>query len=165
VSASIEETVRAALDLLGAPYAVFPCDPDFADTALFCERYAIAPEETGNTILVASKTEPKRYAACLVLATTKLDVNHTVARLLGVKRLSFASAEETRSVTGMMVGGVTVFGLPEGMPIYIDGRVLALDSVLLGGGGRSCKIRIAAEALRRVPEAVIVEGLALDRSA
>lgn len=161
----IDESVQSALLRLGAPYEVLPCDPDFADTARFCERYGVAPEETGNTILVASKTEPKRYAACLVLATTKLDGNHTVARLLGVKRLSFAAAEETRALTGMMVGGVTVFGLPAGMPVYIDSRVMGLESVVLGGGNRSSKIRIAPEALRRLPNTLVVEGLAFEKSA
>jgi prolyl-tRNA editing enzyme YbaK/EbsC (Cys-tRNA(Pro) deacylase) len=161
----IDEAVRAALDRLGTPYEVLPCDPDFADTALFCERYGISPKETGNTIVVASKTYPKRYAACLILATTKLDANHTVARLLEVKRLSFATAEETSALTGMMVGGVTVFGLPEGIPVYIDARIPVLTSIVLGGGRRSCKIRIAPEALRRLPNVSVVEGLALDRGA
>jgi len=159
----IDEAVLAALDRLGAPYEVLPCDPDFADTALFCDRYGVPPEETGNTIVVASKTEPKKYAACLVLATTRLDGNHTVARLLDVKRLSFASAEETHALTGMMVGGVTVFGLPKEIPVYIDRRVLGLPSVVLGGGNRSCKIRIAPEALRWLPNAQVVEGLAFER--
>lgn len=162
---SIDENVQSALLRLGAPYDVLPCDPDYADTARFCERYGVAPEETGNTILVASKTDPKKYAACLVLATTRLDGNHTVARLLGVKRLSFAAAEETRALTGMMVGGVTVFGLPEEIPIYIDSRVMLLPSIVLGGGSRSGKIRIAPEALRGLPGAIVVEGLALEKGA
>lgn len=161
----VAEAVLAALDRLGAPYEVLPCDPDFADTALFCERYGISPKETGNTIVVASKSSPRRYAACLILATTKLDANHTVARLLEVKRLSFAAAEETSALTGMMVGGVTVFGLPEGIPVYIDARISGLASIVLGGGNRSCKIRIAPEALRRLPNVTVVEGLALDRGA
>jgi prolyl-tRNA editing enzyme YbaK/EbsC (Cys-tRNA(Pro) deacylase) len=165
VTLPIDECVQSALLRLGASYEVLPCDPDFADTARFCERYGVAPEETGNTILVASKTEPKKYAACLVLATTKLDGNHTVARLLGVKRLSFAAAEETRELTGMMVGGVTVFGLPAEIPIYIDSRVMVLPSIVLGGGSRSAKIRIAPEVLRRLPNSLVVEGLAFEKSA
>src|SRR5262249_23628450 len=97
-----------------------PCDPAFADTAAFCVHYGVPPGESVNTILVASRKEPKKYAACLVLATTKLDVNRKVAELLDVRKLSFASGEETVAVTGMMIGGVTPFGLPDGLPIYVD---------------------------------------------
>jgi prolyl-tRNA editing enzyme YbaK/EbsC (Cys-tRNA(Pro) deacylase) len=159
-SARIDERVESSLRALGIPYERMACDPDLADTAAFCAHYGVAPERTGNTIIVASKREPRRHAACLVLATTRLDVNHTVTRLLGEKKLSFASAEETRRVTGMMVGGVTVFGLPEGMPLYIDSRVMRLDEVLLGGGSRSWKVRIAPSALLRLPQASVIEGLA-----
>ena len=102
------DRVRAALDALAVPFEPMPCDPAFADTAAFCERYGIAPEESANTILVASRQEPRRWAACLVLSHCRLDVNHAVSRLLGVKRLSFASADETREKTGMMIGGVSL---------------------------------------------------------
>lgn len=136
------------------------CDPALADTAAFCAHYGVPPERTGNTIIVASKKEPKQYAACLVLATSRLDVNHAVARLMGVKKLSFAAAEETRGLTGMEVGGVTVFGLPAELPLYVDSRVMLLDEVLIGGGSRSWKIWIAPEALLRIPGASVVEGLA-----
>jgi len=88
-----EAATRAVLDRLGIPYDVIPCDPAFADTAAFCERYGYAPETAANTIVVASKKEPRLYAACVVLATTRLDVNHAVRRLMGVSRLSFADAD------------------------------------------------------------------------
>jgi prolyl-tRNA editing enzyme YbaK/EbsC (Cys-tRNA(Pro) deacylase) len=159
----IERLARAALDRLAARYEVMDCDPAFADTAEFCARYGIPLERSANAILVASRKEPKVYAVCLVLATTKLDVNHKVAELLGVKKLSFASADETMGVTGMMIGGVTPFGLKPELPIYVDSRVQALDEVIVGGGSRSSKLRIAPEVFSRLPNCRLVEGLALAR--
>lgn len=161
----LDPRVRAAIDSLSVVCEVLACDPDFADTAAFCERYGIPPGESANTIVVASKKEPKRYAACLVLATTKLDVNRKVAELLEVKKISFASGEETAALTGMMMGGVTLFGLPPDWPIYVDSRVAALPSVVVGGGNRSSKLRLAPAELLRIPNARSVEGLALDRPA
>lgn len=157
----IERGVRASLEALGAPFEILPCDPELADTAAFCAHYGIDPAESGNTIIVATKKEPKSYAACLVLATTRLDVNHAVRKLLAGQKLSFASGEETRALTGMMMGGVTVFGLPPDLPLFIDSAVLGAKSVVVGGGSRSTKVRIAPEALRRIPNAAVIEGLAL----
>jgi prolyl-tRNA editing enzyme YbaK/EbsC (Cys-tRNA(Pro) deacylase) len=156
----IEARVRAALEALSDSFEILPCDPELADTAVFCAHYGIPPAQSGNTIVVASKKEPKQYAACLALATTRLDVNHVVRRLLGGAKLSFASGEETRALTGMMMGGVTVFGLPPDLPIYIDSAVLQSPTVVVGGGSRSSKIRIAPEVLRRIPNATVIDGLA-----
>ena len=155
-----EAPVLAALSRLGIAYERLECDPEAADTAVFCARYAIPPDRSANTILVASKKEPKVYAACVVLATTSLDVNHAVRGLLGVSRLSFASAEETIAVTGMLVGGVTPFGLPEGLTIYVAEAVLAPEWIILGGGGRSSKIKLAPAALTQVTAVKVVPGLA-----
>jgi prolyl-tRNA editing enzyme YbaK/EbsC (Cys-tRNA(Pro) deacylase) len=158
----IERAVFDVLDRLGVPYEVLPCDPALADTAAFCAHYGIPPGESANTIVVASRTEPKVWAACLVLATTRLDVNRKMRELLGVRRLSFASPEETVARTGMMVGGVTPFGIRD-MPIYVDARIPCLESVVVGGGSRSCKIRVAPAALLRLPGASAVDGLAFER--
>jgi prolyl-tRNA editing enzyme YbaK/EbsC (Cys-tRNA(Pro) deacylase) len=155
-----EAAVLAALTRLGIDYERLECDPSAADTAVFCARYGIPPERSANTILVASKKEPKVHAACVVLATTSLDVNHAVRGLLGVSRLSFASAEETIAVTGMLVGGVTPFGLPEGLPVYVDEAVMAPEWIVFGSGGRSSKIKLSPAALRRVPGLQVVPGLA-----
>jgi len=157
-----EQATRAALDRLGIAYEWLPCDPEFADTAAFCERYGYPPDHAGNTIIVASKKEPKRYAACVVLATTRLDVNRTVRDLLGVSKCSFASADEMHRLTGMAVGGVTVLGLPQGVPLFVDARVVALDHVILGTGGRNGKIKVSPEVFRRLPNTRVVTGLALD---
>jgi prolyl-tRNA editing enzyme YbaK/EbsC (Cys-tRNA(Pro) deacylase) len=157
-----EQRTLAVLDRLGLPYELIRIDPDFADTAAFCERYGYPADHAGNTIVVGSKKEPKQYAACVVLATTRLDVNHVVRDLMGAAKVSFASAAEMAQLTGMKVGGVTVFGLPEGLPLYVDDRLVALDYVILGSGGRASKIKIAPEVFRRLG-ARIVPGLALGR--
>lgn len=157
----VEQRVRRALDGLGVPYELIPIDPEYADTAAFCERYGFPPERCGNTIIVGSKKEPRQYSACVVQATSRLDVNHTVKRLMGVSRLSFADAEGTRALTGMMIGGVTVFALPDGLPIYVDDKLVALDWVILGGGSRSSKIKIAPGVFSLIPNAAIVPGLSL----
>jgi prolyl-tRNA editing enzyme YbaK/EbsC (Cys-tRNA(Pro) deacylase) len=153
--------VARALDALGIAHEVLPCDPEVADTAAFCARYGVPPERSLNTIVVASKKEPRVYAACLVRATARLDVNHRVRALLGVSRLSFASSEETTRLTGMMVGGVTAIGLPQGWPVYIDEPAMALDWVILGGGNRSSKLRLHPRELMRIPGAQPVADLAV----
>ena len=160
-SPEIEARVAAVLDGLGVPYEVVRIDPGFADTAAFCDKYGFPPEQSGNTIIVGSKKEPRQFSACLVLATTRLDVNHAVRSLMGVSRLSFATAEDTRALTGMMIGGVTVLALPADMPIYVDDRIMALPWVILGGGSRSTKIKVSPEALTRLSSVRVVPGLAL----
>jgi prolyl-tRNA editing enzyme YbaK/EbsC (Cys-tRNA(Pro) deacylase) len=162
VTDDIDRRVAASLDALGVAYEVMTIDPDFADTARFCERYGIPLEHSANTIVVASKKEPKQYCACVVTATTRLDVNHAVRKLMNVSRVSFATADETRALTGMMIGGVTVLALPPDLPIYVDERVMALDWLILGGGSRSTKIRTSPEVFRRLPNTRIVPGLATD---
>jgi len=162
---AIEAAVRAALDRTGARYQVLDCDPAFADTAEFCARYGVDPADSANAILVATRREPKRVALCLVLATTRLDVNHAVAGLLEAKKLSFASAEETARTTGMVLGGVTPFGVPASVPVYVDARVVERPTVVIGGGSRSKKIRLDPEVFRRLDGCRVVEGLAHERTA
>ena len=163
--AAIERQVIEVLDGLGVPYEIITIDPAYADTAQFCEKYGYGMEQSGNTIVVGSKKEPKQYAACVVKATRRLDVNHTVKKLMGVPRLSFATAEETRELTGMMIGGVTVFALPPDLPIYVDERLMALAWLILGGGSRSTKVKTSPEVFRRLANTTIVPGLATDASA
>jgi prolyl-tRNA editing enzyme YbaK/EbsC (Cys-tRNA(Pro) deacylase) len=90
----------------------------------------------------------------------RLDVNHTVCDLLGVRKASFASADQTRDLTGMMIGGVTPFGLSESLPLYVDAHVMEQERVLVGGGSRSMKIVLAPAGLLRIPGATVVAGLA-----
>jgi len=155
-----EQRVREHLTQLGVPHEFMPCDPDLADTAQFCAAYGIAPEDSANTIVVIGKSDPPSYVACVVLATTRLDVNNTVRRRLGVKKASFASADQTRDLTGMLIGGVTAFGLPEDMPVWVDSRVMERPTIILGGGSRSCKIRCTPDALHANPMVEVVDGLA-----
>ena len=163
-SHEIEKRVIETLGGIGVPYELVQIDPAYADTAAFCEKYGFPPERSGNTIIVGSKKEPRQFSACLVLATSKLDVNHAVRDLMGVSRLSFATADDTTALTGMLIGGVTVFALPPELPIYVDEKVMALDWVILGSGSRSSKIKTSPEALRRLPNARVVPALTLGAS-
>ena len=155
-----ESDVVRVLDAIGLPYEIVECDPDYADTAAFCEKYGYPPEQSCNTILVASKRGEKKYSACIALAHTRLDVNHKVRDLMEVKRLSFASADETAELTGMMIGGVTPFCLPDDLPVYVDSRIMSLDYVILGGGSRSAKVKINPEVFNKMPSVQVIEGLA-----
>ena len=155
-----EASVRQQLEELGIEHEVVPCDPELADTAAFCEAYGYAPEDSANTIVVVGKSTPPVYAACVVLATTRLDVNGAVRRRLGARKASFASADETKSLTGMLIGGVTAFGLPPDLPVWVDAAVTARERIILGGGSRSCKLIVAPDALLKIPGAEVVDELA-----
>ena len=157
---SIDSRVQDQLDGLGVPFELFACDPNLADTANFCAAYGFRPDDSANTILVIGKSDPPVYAACVVLATSRLDVNKTVKQRLGTRKASFAPAEDTRAITGMEIGGVTVFGLPPDLPVWIDARVMARERVVLGGGSRSFKVIAAPEILLRLPKAEVIDGLA-----
>ena len=137
-----------------------PCDPALADTAAFCEAYGYAMEDSANTIVVVGKADPPRYAACVLLATTRLDVNGTVRRRLGTRKASFAGADATLALTGMALGGVTPVGLPEDVPLWVDAAVLGRDRIVLGGGSRARKLLAPPALLLALPAAEVVEGLA-----
>jgi prolyl-tRNA editing enzyme YbaK/EbsC (Cys-tRNA(Pro) deacylase) len=160
---TLDPLVRQAVLSNDVAYEVLACDPDLADTAAFCAHYGFAVEQAANTILVASKkVTPAKYAACVVLGTTRLDVNKKVSELLAVKRLSFADAETTVEVTGMMIGGVTAFGLGD-LPVYVDSAVMEQARVVMGGGNRSSKLLLNPNELTKLPNVVVVEGLAKPR--
>jgi prolyl-tRNA editing enzyme YbaK/EbsC (Cys-tRNA(Pro) deacylase) len=147
----IEARVLTALDATGEPHRRIDIDPSLADTADFCAAYGFPLEASANCILVASRDDPPVLAACLVLATTRLDVNRRVRKLLGVRKLSFAPADLTREVTGMEIGGVTPFGLSDHVQRrWADARIAELDEVVVGGGSRSLKLAVAPAALERV---------------
>lgn len=158
----LADIVRDALHEIGAEAEVMACDPDLADTAAFCEAYGVAPADSANTILVASKRPSGIVAACVVLATHRLDVNHAVRDAMKVKKLSFASGDLTMSLTGMEIGGVTPFGLPVDMPILVDSNVLERETIVLGGGNRTSKLRMNPRSLSALPTARIIEGLAFE---
>jgi prolyl-tRNA editing enzyme YbaK/EbsC (Cys-tRNA(Pro) deacylase) len=154
---------RATLEraLVGhGDYELFACDPELADTAAFCAAYGFAMEDSANTIVVIGKSNPPVYAACVVLATHRLDVNRTVKARLGTRKASFASPEETRAMTGMAIGGVTAFGLPDGLPLWVDAAVMGRERIVLGGGSRSWKVIAPPSILLTLPRVEVVEGLA-----
>jgi prolyl-tRNA editing enzyme YbaK/EbsC (Cys-tRNA(Pro) deacylase) len=156
----IEATVVAVLDALGAGYEAFDIDPAYADTAAFCARYGFGLEESANAILIAARKPEGSTALCLALATTRLDVNHKVRDLMGVRKLSFAPPELTREVTGMEIGGVTPFGVPPDLPVYVDAAITRLGRCIVGGGSRAMKVAVDPEVFHRMPGVVVVEGLA-----
>jgi prolyl-tRNA editing enzyme YbaK/EbsC (Cys-tRNA(Pro) deacylase) len=156
----LDERVQEALDATALPYEVLPCEEHLADTETFSKHYGFPMQNNANTILVASKRGPKRYSACVLLATTSLDVNNAVKRQMGVSKASFANAEETAELTGMRIGGVTAFGLPKGVPVLVDARVMKRDWIILGGGNRTSKIKASPEVLRHAPDMTVVADLA-----
>ncbi|MGZ5442177.1 MAG: aminoacyl-tRNA deacylase [Thermoanaerobaculia bacterium] len=153
----LHDRVRETLDASNIDYEVLACEPHLADTAEFCAHYGISAEEACNAILVVLKTTPRRYVACLVRADTRLDVNRKVSELTGVKRLSFAASEETAELTGQLIGGVSIAGLPDDIPLYIDQRVMERPRVIIGGGNRHSKARLAPSELLKLPNASVAD--------
>jgi prolyl-tRNA editing enzyme YbaK/EbsC (Cys-tRNA(Pro) deacylase) len=152
-------TLEVALEGHGE-YELFACDPALADTAAFCEAYGFSPGDSANTIVVIGKSNPPVFAACVVLATHRLDVNHAVRDKLGTRKASFASPDETRDLTGHEIGGVTVFGLPASLPLLVDAAVMERPRIVLGGGSRSWKVIAPSSILLTLANAEVVEGLA-----
>jgi Cys-tRNA(Pro) deacylase len=151
---------HAALERANISYKEIACDPELADTAAFCDHYGYALDQAANTIIVAGKGDPTKFACCIVLGTTRLDVNKAVCKKLGVKRASFATADQTRELTGMEIGGVTPFGIPTDIPIYIDAAVMAQSEVVMGGGNRSSKVLLNPKELIKLPGSEVVVDLA-----
>jgi len=160
--ARLESQVLETARTLDPAVEAIAIDPDAADTAAFCERYGYSMEESGNCIVVRSKTGNLRYAACLVQATRQLDLNRHARLLVDARKASFASAEETIEVTGMVPGGVTPFGLPADLPVFVDAPIMDLERVIIGGGGRGLKLRLHPHGLRDLP-AVRVATIGRDR--
>lgn len=158
---AIAARALAAVQATGLPHEVLPIDPALADTAEFCAAYGYGLDESANCLVVASRDDDPVIVACLVLATTRLDVNRTVRRLMGVRRASFAPPELTLARTGMQLGGVTPFGLDPSIPLYADARIAARERVVVGGGSRAVKLIVPPAALRAIG-AEFVEDLATE---
>jgi prolyl-tRNA editing enzyme YbaK/EbsC (Cys-tRNA(Pro) deacylase) len=138
-----------------------PIDPSVADTAEFCATYGVEPADSANCVVIAGRRgQETRYAACVVLATTRADVNGVVRRRLDARKASFAPMDEAVTLTGMEYGGITPIGLPAPWPILVDAGVLARDVVVIGSGVRRSKIALPASALAELPNAEVVDGLA-----
>jgi prolyl-tRNA editing enzyme YbaK/EbsC (Cys-tRNA(Pro) deacylase) len=157
----VHPRTAAVLETLRVPHEVMSCDPDLADTAAFCQAYGVDPQDSANTIIVSSKRPAGVEVACVVLATSRLDVNHRVRSLLDVRKLSFASGEQTAEMTGMMIGGVTPFGLPDDLRVLVDQAVMHRPFIVLGAGTRSAKLRMEPAALLMLPSVEVVNGLAV----
>jgi prolyl-tRNA editing enzyme YbaK/EbsC (Cys-tRNA(Pro) deacylase) len=156
----IQFAVMRALKNADATFSTMECDPAFADTAQFCEHYDIPLDQSANAIVLASKRPSGIHAMFLVLATTRLDANRMGRQLMDVRKVSFASSEVTAAVTGMVLGGVTAFGRPDDLPLFVDAAVLRHDWVIVGGGSRTLKIKVDPEVFQRLEGTKVVEGLA-----
>ena len=168
------EPARTRKDLLALPVfealetwsaddvSVAPIDPDLADTAAFCAAYDVGLDISANCVLIAGKRGGDvRYAACMVLATTRADVNGVVRKLLDVRKASFAPMDVAVAESGMEYGGITPIGLPASWPILVDAAVAATPFVVIGSGVRHSKIVLPGAALGELPNAQVVEGLGL----
>jgi prolyl-tRNA editing enzyme YbaK/EbsC (Cys-tRNA(Pro) deacylase) len=144
-----------------ADILVAPIDPSLADTAAFCEQYGVLMEDSANCVVIAGRRgEIIRYAACMVLATTRADVNGVVRRRLDARKASFAPMEDAVALSGMEFGGITPIGLPADWPVLIDQAVLDRDVVVIGSGLRRSKLALPSAALAELPNAEVIDGLA-----
>ncbi|GAB3498858.1 YbaK/EbsC family protein [Nocardiopsis coralliicola] len=135
-------------------------DPALADTAACCDAYGVPPEASGNCVVVRGKRGGElRMAACVVLATTRADVNGAVRRRLGARKASFAPQQDTVAATGMEYGGITPVGLPAEWPVLVDPAVAAAPSVLIGAGTRAAKLIVPGALLAALPAAEVLDGL------
>ncbi|GAA4536405.1 YbaK/EbsC family protein [Pseudonocardia xishanensis] len=154
-----EPVAKAVAGLPGI--LVAEIDPELADTAAFCEAYASPPEFSANCVVVSGKREGQvRFAACLVLATTRADVNGVVKRRLDVRKASFAPMDLAVELTGMEYGGITPLGLPADWPLLVAPEVAAAEAVVIGSGIRGSKLAVPGALLAGLPGAEVVENLA-----
>jgi prolyl-tRNA editing enzyme YbaK/EbsC (Cys-tRNA(Pro) deacylase) len=138
-----------------------PIDPTLADTAAFCAEYGVSMDDSANCVVIAGRRgEVTRYAACVVLATTRADVNGMVRKRLDARKASFAAMDDAVTLSGMEFGGITPIGLPADWPILIDRAVLDRGVVVIGSGLRRSKIALPADALTELPCAEVIDGLA-----
>ncbi|MDZ8275317.1 YbaK/EbsC family protein [Microbacterium aquimaris] len=146
---------------LAATVSVAPIDAALADTAAFCDAYGVRLADSANCIVVAGKRGDRvTYAACVVPATTRADVNGVVRRLLDARRASFAPMDDAVAMTGMEYGGITPLGLPSEWRILVDGRVRDVESAIIGAGIRGAKIALPGTTLCALPGVEVIEGLA-----
>ena len=148
--------IRTFLESTKLDFEIMDCDPDLADTNIFCKKYGINFEDAANTIVVKSKTGELNYAACVLLATIKLDTNKAIRKKLSTHKVSFASIEESEKLTKMQIGGVAPIELPENLPLWVDSRVMQRKIIVLGGGNRTSKIKISPNIFNYTPNAEIV---------
>ena len=152
--------IRQFLESTKLEFEVMDCDPELADTKVFCREYGIDLEDSVNAIVVKTKTGELKYAACVLLATTRLDINKTIRKKLGARKVSFANIEETAKLTEMDIGGVTPLTLSSYLPLWVDSQVMQRNSIVLGGGNRSSKIIVSPIIFNYTLNTEIIDGLA-----
>lgn len=158
----LAETTLAALSLAGLldDVGVVEIDPGVSDTAATQETFGLQSDHLANCVVVGGKREGvERLAACVVLATTRADVNGLVKRHLDVRKASFLPMERAVALTQMEYGGITPIGLPGDWPVLVDRRVLETDVVVIGSGVRRSKILLPGRLLGRLPGAEVIDGL------
>ena len=152
--AALDEAVSSAV-------GVAEIDPAAADTAAFCERYGVSLAESANCVVITGRRDGQpRYAACVILATTRADVNNTARRELDVRKASFAAMDDAVAQTGMEYGGITPVGLPAAWPVLVDALVADTPTVIIGSGLRRSKLLLPGKLLASLPGARVIEGLA-----
>jgi prolyl-tRNA editing enzyme YbaK/EbsC (Cys-tRNA(Pro) deacylase) len=159
------DPVAHALKLLdpadAAQVGVAEIDPALADTAAFCAAYGSPMDGSANCVVVAGRRgDATRYAACLVLASTRADVNGLVRKRLDARKASFAPMDDAVAMTGMEYGGITPIGLPEDWPVLVDAAVAAAPEVVIGSGVRHSKLALPGALAARLPGIELVAGLA-----
>ena len=154
------DAVAAALPAVPGPVWVARIDDELADTAAFTDAYAVPPEASANCVVVAARRAGQTtLAACVVLATTRADVNGLVRRHLGARKASFAPQDVAVAETGMAYGGITPVGLPAEWPVLVDAAVAAADLVVIGSGTRGSKLAVPGATLAELPAAEVLDGL------
>ena len=139
----------------------FAIDAGLADTAAFCAAYGIGLDVSANCVIVAGRRgETTRYAACMILATTRADVNGLVRNRLDARKASFAPMDDAVALTGMEYGGITPVGIPADWALYVDSRIVELPQVVIGAGIRGAKLVLPGALLAALPGAEVIEGLA-----
>ena len=161
LAAPVRDALRRLDPQLAERIGVAAIDPALADTADFCARYRVAPDASANCVVIKGKRGGEvRFAACMVLATTRADVNGVVRRRLDARTASFAPMDEAVAISGMEYGGITPIGLPLDWPILIDAAVADAGEVVIGSGIRGSKLFLPASSLLTLPNAEVIEGLA-----
>jgi len=161
LAAPVAAALAALDEAVSSAVGVAEIDPAAADTAAFCERYGVSLADSANCVVITGRRDGEpRYAACVILATTRADVNNTARRELDVRKASFAAMDDAVAQTGMEYGGITPVGLPAAWPVLVDALVADTPTVIIGSGLRRSKLVLPGKLLASLPGARVIEGLA-----
>jgi len=161
LAAPVAAALAALDEAVSSAVGVAEIDPAAADTAAFCERYGVSLADSANCVVITGRRDGEpRYAACVILATTRADVNNTARRELDVRKASFAAMDDAVAQTGMEYGGITPVGLPAAWPVLVDALVADTPTVIIGSGLRRSKLLLPGKLLASLPGARVIEALA-----